>query len=82
MAIQESAPGGGRFSTSSSTTVGNGTSACNDLCALGKDYPTVVRNDSWDNAHTSDPSNMGERLDEEPNTLVQLTQHTVGSSNG
>jgi hypothetical protein len=70
------------FFTFSSTTVGNGTLTCNDPCAPGKDYPTVVRNDSWDNAHTSDPSNRGERLGEEPNILVQLTQHTIGSSNG
>jgi hypothetical protein len=82
MATQESARRGGRFSTSSSTVTGNGALACNDLCARSEDYSTAVGNGSWDDAHTFDPSNTGQRLGGEPSTLVQRAQHTSGSSNG
>jgi hypothetical protein len=70
MAIQESTPRGGKFSASGSIVAKNDTSACNNPCTLGKDCSTAARNDSWDNAHTSDPSSKGERLGGEPNTLV------------
>jgi hypothetical protein len=70
------------FFASSSTTVGNDTSTCNNSCVLGRDCSTTSRNDSWDNAHTSDPFNRGERLGEEPSPLVQHTQHMGGSSYG
>jgi len=53
---QESAPRSGKFSASGSITTGNNTSACNDPCALGKDYSTAIGNNSWVNAHTSDLS--------------------------
>jgi hypothetical protein len=82
MAIQESAPGGGKFFASNSTTTKNGASTCNDLWAPSGDCSIVVGNGFWDNAHTSDPSSKGERLGVEPSTLVQCTQHTSGSSNG
>jgi hypothetical protein len=82
MIIQESAQRGGRFFASGSIVTGNGALACNDPCVPCEDCSTVVRNGSWDNAHTSDPSNRGERLDEESNTLVQHAQCTGGSSNG
>jgi hypothetical protein len=70
MATQESTLGGGRFSASGSTTAENDTSACIDLCVLGGDCSTVTGNDSWDNAHTSDPSSKGERLGGKPSILV------------
>jgi hypothetical protein len=70
MAPGESAPGGGKFSTSSSTTARNGALACNDPCVPGEDYSTATRNSSWDNAHTSDLSSKGERLGGKPSTLV------------
>ncbi len=70
MATPESALGGGKFSASNSTIVGNDVLAYNDLCALSGDYSIAVRNSSWDNAHTSDPTSKGKRLGEEPNTLV------------
>jgi len=38
--------GGGKFSASNSITVGNGTSACNDPCAPGRDYSIAVGNSS------------------------------------
>jgi hypothetical protein len=82
MAIQESTPGGGRFFAFGLITARNGASACNDSCTLGEDYSTAVGNDSWDNAHTFDSSNKGERLGKELNTLVQCTQHMGGSSDG
>jgi hypothetical protein len=82
MVIQESALGRGRFSTSSLTAIGNGASACNDPCALGRDYSTAVGNGSWDNAHTSNLSSRGERLGGELSTLVQRTQHMGESSDG
>jgi len=66
-------------SENSSTVVGNDISACNDLCAPSEDCSTAVRNGYWDNAHTSDPSNRGERLGEESSTLVQHAQHRVGA---
>jgi hypothetical protein len=50
--------------------------------ASGSNYPTVVRNSSWDNAHTSNPSNRGERPSRKPNALVQRTRCTGGSSDG
>jgi len=62
MAILESTLGGGKFSASSSNTIGNGVSTCNNPCAPSKDYSTIARNGSWDNAHRSDPSNRGKRL--------------------
>ncbi len=46
MATQESALGGGRFSTSSLIVVGNGTLACNGPCTIGGGYSTVIRNGS------------------------------------
>jgi hypothetical protein len=57
MATQKSAPWGGRFFASDSTTTENDASTCNSMCALSKNYSTAVRNDSWDNAHTFDSSN-------------------------
>jgi hypothetical protein len=44
-----------------------------------EDYSTAVRNNFWDNAHTSDLSSRGERLGREPNALVQHAQCTGGS---
>jgi hypothetical protein len=82
MAIQESTPGGGKFSTSSLIAVGNGALACSNLCIPSKDCSTVVGNSFWDNAHTSNPSSRGERLGGESSTLVQHAQRTCGSSNG
>jgi hypothetical protein len=73
MATLELAPGGGKLSTSGSTTVGNGASACSDSCILGEYCSTATRNDSWDNTHTSNPFSGGKRLGEEPSTLVQCT---------
>jgi hypothetical protein len=79
MAIQKSAPGGGRFFASNSTVVGNGALACNNPCSIGEDCSTVIGNGSWDNAHTSDLSSKGERLGGEPSTLVQRAQRMVGA---
>jgi hypothetical protein len=59
-----------------------GWKAYNDLCVTGRDYSITIRNGSWDNAHTSDPSSRSERLGKEPSTLVQLAQCTGGSSDG
>jgi hypothetical protein len=56
MASQELAPRGDKFSIFGSIVVGNGASARSDPCALGEDCSTIVRNSSWDNAHTSDSS--------------------------
>jgi hypothetical protein len=81
MATLESAPRGGRFFTSSSTTVGNGTLACNNPCAPSRDCSIVVGKGSWDNVHTSDPSSKGKRLGGEPSTLVHCAQCTGGNSN-
>jgi hypothetical protein len=61
MATQESALRGDTFFTSGSIVVGNGALACNDLCVPNEDYSTVVGNNSWDNAHTSNLFNRGER---------------------
>jgi hypothetical protein len=52
------------------TTIGNGTSACNDPWAPGRDCSTAVGNGSWDNTHTFDLSNKGKRLGGKPNTFV------------
>jgi hypothetical protein len=82
MATLESALGGGGFSTSGSTIVGNGTSTCSDSCVPSKDCLTVTGNNFWDNAHTFDPHNRGKRLGGEPSTLVQCTQHMGGSLDG
>ncbi len=82
MDIQESTPGGGRFYAFSSTVTGNSTSICNDPCVPNEDYSTIVWNGSQDNAHTSDPSNSGERLGGEPSTLVQRAQRMGGSLDG
>ncbi len=71
MATPKSTPKGGKFFVSNSITAGNDTSAYSDLCALGGDYSTTTRNNSWDNAYTSDPSSRGKRLGGEPSTLVQ-----------
>ncbi len=46
MATPESALGGGKFSASNSTIVGNDVLAYNDLCALSGDYSIAVRNSS------------------------------------
>jgi hypothetical protein len=46
MAIQDVTPRGDRFSACSSTVVGNGTSTCSDLCALGEDYSITIGNGS------------------------------------
>jgi hypothetical protein len=72
MATQESAQGGDKFFISNPT----------GLCVVGEDCLIAVGNGSWDNTRTFDPSNKGERLGEEPNTLVQHAQYTGGSSNG
>ncbi len=72
MVTQELTPIGGRFSASSST----------GPCFLGGDCLIAVRNDSWDNAHTSNLFSKGERLSREPSTLVQHAQRTSGSSDG
>jgi hypothetical protein len=82
MVILELAPRGGTFSTSSSITIGNDTSTCNDPCAPSEDYSIAAGNSSWVNAHTSDPSSKGKRLGGERSTLLQQAQHTNGSSNG
>jgi hypothetical protein len=82
MATQESTPGGGRFSASSSTATGNDASAYSDPCAPGEDYSTATRNDSQDNTQTFDPSNKDERLGGEPSTLVQCAQCTSGNLDG
>jgi hypothetical protein len=70
MTTQESTLGGGKFSTSGSTIAGNYASTCNDLCILSEDCSITIGNDSWDNAHTSDPSCRGERPGGEPSALV------------
>jgi len=46
MAIPKSATGGGRFSPSGSTTVGNNALACNNPCTPSGDYSIVVGNSS------------------------------------
>jgi hypothetical protein len=46
MVIQESALGGGRFSASGSTIVGNDALACNGPCVIGGDYSTAIGNGS------------------------------------
>jgi hypothetical protein len=79
MATQKLTLGGGRFSTSNSTVVGNDTSTCIDSCAPGEDYLIAIGNGSWDNAHTSDPSNKGQRPGRELNALVQHAEHIGGS---
>ncbi len=76
------APIGVNFFASDSSVVGNGTLACNDPCALSEDCSTAIRNGSWNNTHTSDPSSRGERLGGKPTTLVQHTQCTGGSLDG
>ncbi len=80
--IQESTPRGGRIFASGSIAAENGASTYNDLCAPSGDYSIATGNGSWDNSHTFDPFSRGERLGEEPSTLVQDTQHTSGSSDG
>jgi hypothetical protein len=82
MAIQESALGGGKFSTFGSTAAGNGASTCNNPCTPGEDCSIAVGNGLWDNAHTSNLSNRGERLGGEQSTLVQCAQCTGGISDG
>jgi hypothetical protein len=51
MATPKSALGGGRFSASDSTTIGNDVLTCNDPCTPIKDCWIVVGNGYWDNAH-------------------------------
>jgi hypothetical protein len=46
MATQESTLGGGRFSAFGSILVGNGTSAYNGPCIIGRGYSTAVGNSS------------------------------------
>jgi hypothetical protein len=75
MVIQELALGGGRFSASGSTAVGNNASACNDPCALGGDCSTAARNDFWDNAHTFDSSSRGEGWAE--NQVLWCNTHNI-----
>jgi len=70
MATPKSTLGGGMFYAFGSTTVGNGVSACNNLCAPSEDYSTVAKNGSWDNTHTFNPFSKGKRLGGEPNTQV------------
>jgi hypothetical protein len=82
MATQESALGGGMFSTSNSTVVGNGALACSNSCAPGEDCSTAIGNGSWDNAHTSNLFSKGERLGGKPSILVQRAQHVGGSLDG
>jgi hypothetical protein len=82
MAIQELTPRGGRFFVFGSTVVGNGTSACNGLCATGEDFSIAAKNNYWDNAHTFDPSSRGERLGGKPSTLMQCAQRMGGNLNG
>jgi hypothetical protein len=82
MAIQELAPRGGKFLASGSIVVGNDTFACSNPCIPGEDGSTTAGNNSYDNAHTSDPSSRGERLGREPCTLVQCAQRIGGNSNG
>jgi hypothetical protein len=76
MAIQESAPRGGRFSASGSTIVVNDALTFNALCAPDEDCSTAVGKGSWDNAHTSSLSSRGERPSREPSALVQHTKYT------
>jgi hypothetical protein len=57
MATQKSALGGGRFSTSNSTVVGNDASTCNDPCAPREGYSTTIENGS---STCSDPCVPGE----------------------
>jgi len=72
MAIQESAPKGGRFFAFNSI----------DSCATGRDCLIAIGNDSWDNACTFYSSSKSERLGRKPSTLVQHAQRTSGSSDG
>jgi hypothetical protein len=46
MAIQELAPGGGRFSASNSIVIGNDVSVYNDPCIPSEDYSTTIGNGS------------------------------------
>jgi hypothetical protein len=82
MATQESAPGGGRFFAFGSIAVGNGAFACSGPCVPGKDCSTTAGNSYWNNTHTSDLSNKGERLGGEPSILVQCAQRMGGSLDG
>jgi hypothetical protein len=82
MATQESAPKGGKFFAFSSTAIRNSALACSDTCAPSGDCSTAIGNGYWDNTHTSDLSNRGERLGGEPSTLVQSAQRTSGSLDG
>ncbi len=75
MVILKSALGGGKFFASGSITIGNGVSTCNDPCAPGEDCSTIARNGSWDNAHRSNPSNMGKRLG--ANQVLWCNAHNV-----
>jgi hypothetical protein len=58
------------------------TSGGGKFFASGSNYPTTARNGFWDNAHTSDPSNRGERPSRKPSALVQRAQCTGGNSHG
>jgi hypothetical protein len=79
MVIQELAPGVYKFFASSSTIAGNGTLACNNLCILGRDCSIVVRNDSWNNAHTFDSFSKGERLGGKPSIWCNAHNVRVGA---
>ncbi len=70
------------FALVASPRLGLQHSACNDSCALGKDCSTIANNDSYNNTHTYDSSNRGERPSRKPNALVQCAQRIGGSSDG
>jgi hypothetical protein len=82
MATQKLARRSGKFSAFGSTAARNGTLAYNNLCTLGGDCSTAARNGSWNNAHTSNSSNRGERLGGKPSTLVQCAQRMGGNLDG
>jgi len=82
MVIPESTLGGDKFSASGSIITKNDTLVYSDSCAPGEDCSITVRNGSWDNAHTFDPSSRGKRLGGKPSTLVQHAQRTSGSLDG
>jgi hypothetical protein len=69
MATQESTPTGGRFFAFGPT----------NLCVVGWDCSTVANNGFWDNTRTSDSSNKGERLGEEPSTWCNTQNVRVGA---
>jgi hypothetical protein len=82
MVIQKSTSKSDKFFASSSIVAKNDTSICKDSRTVSKDYSTASENDSKDNAHIFILSNRGEKLSEEPSTLVQCAQRTSGSLDG